>query len=288
MAVNIQWFPGHMAKAIRQFEENISVVDIVFEILDARIPFSSMNPEVKRISGDKPHLYILTKKDLADPNRTQDWLRYFRENGQPAIAVDAKTKFGIKNVLEVIEPILADKLQRERDKGMKTRPIRAVSVGVPNVGKSTVLNRLVNRKAAQVGNRPGVTKGQQWMKSNNGELELLDTPGILWPKFANQELANKLALTGAVKETAYSSDDIALYALDFFREFSPKSIMERYHLNESALELTTVDLLMEITSKIGMKDDYMRSSERIIQDVRSNKLRPFTLDLVSEVESNDD
>lgn len=248
MAVTIQWFPGHMAKAIRQFEENIGLVDIVFEIIDARIPYASQNPEVARITGEKPHLFILTKKDLADPRLTQRWLDSFKSKGQPAIAVDAKTKFNIGNVLSVISPLLSEKLAREEQRGMKKRPIRAISVGVPNVGKSTVLNRLVNRRAAQVGNRPGVTKGQQWLKAGK-ELELLDTPGILWPKFESQEIANKLALTGAIKDSVFASDDIALFGLNHFRETNPGQLKERYRLSDSDFDLSDVDLLLAINRK---------------------------------------
>uniref|UniRef100_UPI00403F8121 ribosome biogenesis GTPase YlqF n=1 Tax=Lentilactobacillus hilgardii TaxID=1588 RepID=UPI00403F8121 len=287
MAVTIQWFPGHMAKAIRQFEENIGLVDIVFEVIDARIPYASQNPEVARITGEKPHLFILTKKDLADPRLTQRWLDSFKSKGQPVIAVDAKTKFNIGNVLSVISPLLSEKLAREEQKGMKKRPIRAISVGVPNVGKSTVLNRLVNRRAAQVGNRPGVTKGQQWLKAGK-ELELLDTPGILWPKFESQETANKLALTGAIKDSVFASDDIALFGLSHFRETNPNQLKERYRLSDSDFDLSDVDLLLAITEKIGMRDDYERASNRIIQDIRGNKLGRFTLDDPEKVNQNDE
>lgn len=285
MAVTIQWFPGHMAKAIRQFEENVSLVDIVFEVIDARIPLTSQNPEVARITGGKPHLFILTKKDLADREATQRWLAYFKDHGQPAIAVDAKDHFNINDVLSVINPIMAPKLAREEQKGMKKRPIRAVSVGVPNVGKSTVLNRLVNRRAAQVGNRPGVTKGQQWLKAGK-KLELLDTPGILWPKFASQEIANKLALTGAIKDSVFASDDIALFGLKHFRARHRDQLMARYRLNDDDFALSDVDLLLLITKKLGMRDDYERASNRIIQDIRNNKLGGFTLDNLEELQPN--
>lgn len=285
MAVTIQWFPGHMAKAIRQFEENVSLVDIVFEVIDARIPLTSQNPEVARITGEKPHLFILTKKDLADREATQRWLAYFKDHGQPAIAVDAKDHFNINDVLSVINPIMSPKLAREEQKGMKKRPIRAVSVGVPNVGKSTVLNRLVNRRAAQVGNRPGVTKGQQWLKAGK-KLELLDTPGILWPKFASQEIANKLALTGAIKDSVFASDDIALFGLKHFRARHRDQLMARYRLNDDDFALSDVDLLLLITKKLGMRDDYERASNRIIQDIRNNKLGDFTLDNLEELQPN--
>ncbi len=287
MGVNIQWFPGHMAKAIRQFEENISLVDIVFEIVDARVPLSSMNPEVARISKNQPHLYIMTKRDLADENMTKKWLDYFKSINQPAIAIDTKSKFSSNDIVKVIEPILREKLEREQAKGMKKRPIRAITVGVPNVGKSTVLNRLVKRRAAQVGNRPGVTKGQQWLKAGS-QLELLDTPGILWPKFETQLQADKLALTGAIKEGIYHNDDVALYAIDFFRKYHKKQLMNRYHLNDVDLELSNPDLLLKITKNLGMKDDFEKASVRVIQDVRNNKITRFTLDDVEEVSLNNE
>ncbi len=287
MAVTIQWFPGHMAKAIRQFEENIRLVDVVFEIIDARIPASSQNPEVARITGDKPHLFILTKKDLADPRLTQSWLNYFKQHQQPAIAIDAKSNFNLGDVLSVISPLLKDKLAREEQKGMKKRPIRAISVGVPNVGKSTVLNRLVNRRAAQVGNRPGVTKGQQWLKAGKS-LELLDTPGILWPKFENQLIADKLALTGAIKDSVFASDDIALFGLNRFRADHVEALRDRYHLSAADLNQSDVELLLTITQKMGMRDDYERASNRLIQDIRGNKLGRFTLDVPREAASDDE
>ncbi|KRM93822.1 GTP-binding protein [Lentilactobacillus senioris DSM 24302 = JCM 17472] len=284
MAVTIQWFPGHMAKAIREFEENISLVDIVFELVDARAPYSTLNPEIARISANKPHLYILTKRDLADEKLTRQWLNYFHSQNSAAIAVDAKGKFGVKDILTAINPLLKDKLERELAKGMKPRPIRAIAVGVPNVGKSTVLNRLVKRRAAQVGNRPGVTKGQQWLKADN-HLELLDTPGILWPKFQDQLIADKLALTGAIKDSVYHSDDIALFGLEYFVAHYPQALQERYKLTEEDLELPTADLLLLITKNIGMRDDYERASNRIILDMRSKKVGPFTLDTLEDIDN---
>ncbi|WP_203638159.1 ribosome biogenesis GTPase YlqF [Levilactobacillus wangkuiensis] len=273
----IQWFPGHMAKAIRQMEENIHLVDIVFELVDARIPAASRNPEVVRIAKDKPHLIIMTKKDLADPQQTAAWLNYYRAQKQPAIAIDSRANVTPKQITKIAASILADKLAAEKEKGLKERPMRAMTVGVPNVGKSTLLNHLVQRKAAQVGDTPGVTKGQQWLRSSK-HLELLDTPGILWPKFKDQETAQKLALTGAIKDKLYASDDVALFALNFFRQYHEKALLDRYHLAASDLELSDVDLLLKITQKIGMRDDYDRASERLILDARRKKIGGFTLD----------
>ncbi|WP_367294956.1 ribosome biogenesis GTPase YlqF [Levilactobacillus yonginensis] len=278
----IQWFPGHMAKAIRQMEENVHLVDIVFELVDARIPASSRNPEVARIARDKPHLIIMTKKDLADPQQTAAWQRYYHSQNQAVIAIDSRANVTPKQITKIAASILADKLAAEKGKGLKERPMRAMTVGVPNVGKSTLLNHLVNHKAAQVGDTPGVTKSQQWLRSNKN-LELLDTPGILWPKFKDQETAQKLALTGAIKEKLYEKDDVALFALKFFRNYHRPALIDRYRLTDADLELNDVDLLMKITEKVGMRDDYLRASERLILDARHKKLGGFTLDRAPEV-----
>lgn len=280
----IQWFPGHMAKAIRQMEENVHLVDIVFELVDARIPAASRNPEVLRISRDKPHLVIMTKKDLADPQQTAAWLNYYRANDQPAIAIDSRANVTPKQITKLALNILGDKLAAERDKGLKERPVRAMTVGVPNVGKSTLLNHLVSRKAAQVGDTPGVTKGQQWLRSSK-HLELLDTPGILWTKFKDQETAQKLALTGAIKEKLYAKDDVALFALNFFRQYHAQPLAERYRLTADDLQLSDVDLLLKITANVGMRDDYERGSERLILDARRKKIGGFTLDRAPQLES---
>lgn len=272
----IQWFPGHMAKAIRQLEENLHVVDIVFELVDARIPQSSRNPEIERLIKDKPHLVIMTKSDLADPDQTANWIKQFKAQGVLAIAVDSKANITTKTVTRIAQSILADKLNNEQQKGLKERPIRAITVGIPNVGKSTLLNRLVNKRAAQVGDRPGVTKGQQWLRSSS-KLELLDTPGILWPKFDDEETGQALALTGAIKDQRFASDDVALYALKFFRQYYPKALQERYKLTEDDFDLSDVDLLLKLTKQFGMKDDYERASDRLILDIRKSKLGRYTL-----------
>ncbi|USS92740.1 ribosome biogenesis GTPase YlqF [Fructilactobacillus ixorae] len=282
MQSNIQWFPGHMAKAIRQFEANIKLVDVVFELVDARIPFTSINPEVSRISQGEPRLMILTKADLADPKLTQQWLRFFRTQGLVALAVDAKLTGVQKKIENAARTLLTTKLAAQSERGMERQTIKAICVGVPNVGKSTLLNQLVQRRSAPVGNRPGVTKGQQWL-TGNGHLELLDTPGILWPKFQNQTVAEELALTGAIRDSAYHSDDVALFALQFFRTTNPTVLQERYRLQASALELPAPELLLLITANLGMRDDYERASDRIITDVRKGKLGRFTLDEPQDV-----
>ncbi|CAJ1184532.1 ribosome biogenesis GTPase YlqF [Fructilactobacillus sanfranciscensis] len=282
MKSNIQWFPGHMAKAIRQFEENIKLVDIVFELVDARIPYTSINPEVKRISRDKPRLMILTKADLADPVMTKKWIEYFKSQGIRAIAIDSKVNGVRKKIENISEGILKDYLESQSNKGYDRKALKAICVGVPNVGKSTLLNQLVSKRSAQVGNRPGVTKGQQWLTSN-GKLVLLDTPGILWPKFQSQEIAEKLSLTGAIRESSFHSDDVALFALDFFKQNHREELKNRYHLTDVDFELSNPDLLLKITANLGMRDDYERASDRIINDVRKGKLGRYTLDFPDKI-----
>lgn len=283
MASNIQWFPGHMAKAIRQFEENVHLIDIIFELVDSRAPFSSINPEVSKIGVNKPKLLIMTKADLANPDQLKKWIDYFNDHGIPAIAIDSKNPKTRKIITKKAQDILAEKKQLQLEKGLERKAIKAICVGVPNVGKSTLLNQLVQKKSAAVGNRPGVTKGQQWLTSSK-ELELLDTPGILWPKFQNQEIAYKLAVTGAIKDSLLHMDDVALFALKYFRKNNVSQLKFRYRLIDQDLKLDNVDLLLKITSNLGMRDDYDRASQRIIIDIRRSKLGGFVLDGLDEID----
>lgn len=279
--LTIQWYPGHMAKARRQFQEKLKLVDIVFELVDARIPYSSQNPDLQKIIGDKPRLIILTKNDLADPRKTDTWLQYFKDNNIPAVAINAQQGVGMKEVVKLAKQVLAEKFERQRSKGMKPRAIRAVSVGIPNVGKSTVINRLAKRNVANTGNKPGVTKAQQWIKFEK-ELELLDTPGILWPKFEDQEVGRKLALTGAIKDQLLHLDDISLYGIEYLRTHYPNVLTERYGLSsESEKEASLPEILIEIGQKRGFKDDYERAAEMFIYELRDGKIGRFTFDDVS-------
>lgn len=283
MAV-IQWFPGHMAKALRQIREQMPLVDIVFELVDARVPYSSQNPEVALAAGDKPRLLIMTKTDLADQSRLDEWKQFFKEHDQPVLALDSRQNNVGKQVTAVSKSILRDKLAVEQAKGMKKRPIRAMCVGVPNVGKSTLLNHLVKKNVAQTGNRPGVTTGQQWLRSS-AELELLDTPGVLWPKFASQKQGTMLALTGAIKDSLFAKDDVALFALAYLRQQQPETLKKRYRLTDAdlAAEVANPDLLLTITQKMGFRDDYDRASERLIFDLRKGKLGPITLEVPADL-----
>lgn len=272
----IQWFPGHMAKALRQVKENLKSVDIVLELVDARLPESSRNPQLAEVLQDKPSIIVLTKMDLADPAETKRWINYYESMGQPAIAVNSNSG-NLKIIEKKIKEILADKLQSRKEKGIQNQKLRAMCIGIPNVGKSTLLNHLVKKNVAQTGNRPGVTKAQQWLKAGK-DLQLLDTPGILWPKFEDPLVGKKLALTGAIKDTLYAKDDVALYAVEHFILTNPDALAQRYRLTQSELEDTTVETLLAITRNMGFKEDYDRASERLIFEIRKGKLGRYTLD----------
>ncbi|HCM90141.1 MULTISPECIES: ribosome biogenesis GTPase YlqF [Vagococcus] len=280
--MTIQWFPGHMAKARREVSEKLKLVDIVLEIVDARLPISSRNPMLDSLIQQKPRIILLNKADLADPIETGRWQRYFEAQGHACLNINANEGKGIKKIVPKAKEILAEKIERQRLRGMKPRPIRAMCIGIPNVGKSTLLNRLAKRNMAKTGNTPGVTKGQQWLKTGN-ELELLDTPGILWPKFEDQEIGRKLALTGAIKDTLLHMDDLALFGLEYFKKHYPEQLGKRYQLTEKDLELSPVDILLLITEKRGFKDNYDRASIMVVQEIRDGRLGQYTLDRVEDL-----
>lgn len=282
MSQIIQWFPGHMAKAFRLMRENLKHVDIVFELVDARIPLSSRNPELDEVLGDKPRLIIMTKTDLADPERTSVWRTYFEGQGLTVVSLDTRGHKTPQIITKAARSVLADKWANLAEKGVQDKAIRALVAGVPNVGKSTLLNHLVTKNVAITGDRPGVTKKLQWLKTPTN-LELLDTPGVLWPKFADQRVGQHLAMTGAIKDQLINLDDIALSALKFFREYNPEAIVTRYHLNDDIWATKSdVDVLLTITQKLGFKDDYDRASERLLLDLRRGKLGRYTLELPSD------
>ena len=258
----IQWYPGHMAKAKREAIEKLKLVDVVIELVDARIPESSRNPIVNEIKGQKKQLMLLNKTDLADPIQTKKWMNYYQEEGIEVLTVEAKDGKGLNQVKAAIKALMAEEFEKLAAKGVRPRPIRLMVLGIPNVGKSTFINRMIQKNQAETANRPGVTKGQRWLKIGN-DFELLDTPGILWPKFDNQEIGNKLAVTGAI---------------NIFRTYYTDALRKPYGLSEADLELSDVDLLLLITKKLGFKDDYERASERIIFDIRGGKLGRYTLD----------
>lgn len=282
MAQILQWYPGHMAKAFRLMRENMKYVDIVFELVDARIPASSRNPELDEVLGQKPRLLVLTKTDLADPARTKEWVNYFESQGLAVVALDTRGHKTPQIMTKAAREVLADKWANLADKGVKDKAIRALVAGIPNVGKSTLLNHLVMKNVAITGDRPGVTKKLQWLKTPTN-LELLDTPGVLWPKFEDKRVGEHLAMTGAIKDQLINNDDVALGMLKFMRDYNPKAIIERYHLPEDSFDtMSDVDILLLITQRLGFKDDYDRAAERMLIDLRRGKLGRYTLEMPSD------
>ncbi|MDO4666375.1 MAG: ribosome biogenesis GTPase YlqF [Streptococcus sp.] len=281
----IQWFPGHMSKARRQVQENIKFVDFVTILVDARLPLSSQNPMLTKIVGDKPKLMILNKVDLADPVLVKEWCRFYEKEGIKTLAINSKEQSTVKKVTETAKQLMSEKLQRLKEKGIQKSTLRTMIIGIPNAGKSTLMNRLAGKKIAVVGNKPGVTKGQQWLKSNK-DLEILDTPGILWPKFEDAEVALKLALTGAIKDNLLPMDDVTIFGLNYFKEYYPERLLERY--KGILLEEETPEIIVQLTKKMGFKDDYDRFYQLFVKDVRDGRLGRYTLDKVEDIHNGDD
>ena len=280
----IQWFPGHMSKARRQVQESIKFVDFVTILVDARLPLSSQNPMLTKIVGDKPKLLILNKADLADPTLTKEWQAYFESQGIKTLAINSKEQSAVKKVTEAAKKLMADKLARQRERGIQIETLRTMIIGIPNAGKSTLMNRLAGKKIAIVGNKPGVTKGQQWLKSNK-DLEILDTPGILWPKFEDEIVALKLALTGAIKDNLLPMDEVTIFGLNYFKEHYPKALQERF--KQLDLELEAPDMIMDMTQKLGFREDYDRFYSLFVKEVRDGRLGRYTLDTLEELDGHD-
>jgi len=282
--MTIQWFPGHMAKARREVTEKLKLVDIVFELIDARLPLSSRNPMIDEVIHQKPRLLILNKMDLADETETARWIRYFEAQGMRAVAINSFEGRGLQTVIKAAKEILEPKLERMRSRGIRPGAMRAMIVGIPNVGKSTLINRLAKKNIAKTGNTPGVTKAQQWIKYEK-ELELLDTPGILWPKFEDKEVGFKLALTGAIKDKIVNMEDLAVYGLRFLEENYPARLTDRYGLT------TVGDEILPIFEKIGSlrkvytvggEVDYDKVAELIVRDIRNEYLGKLTFDFTAQ------
>lgn len=280
----IQWFPGHMSKARRQVQENIKFVDFVTILVDARLPLSSQNPMLTKIVGDKPKLLILNKADLADPVRIKEWQSYFESQEIPTLSINSKEQSAVKKVTDAAKKLMADKLARQKERGIRIETLRTMIIGIPNAGKSTLMNRLAGKKIAIVGNKPGVTKGQQWLKSNK-DLEILDTPGILWPKFEDETVALKLALTGAIKDNLLPMDEVTIFGLNYFKEHYPEDLTARF--KQLDLSQEAPDMIMDMTQKLGFRDDYDRFYSLFVKDVRDGKLGRYCLDTVGELDGND-
>ncbi|WP_040948637.1 ribosome biogenesis GTPase YlqF [Gorillibacterium massiliense] len=283
--MTIQWFPGHMTRARRQIEEKLKLIDVAIELLDARIPLSSRNPMIDTILKGKPRLVLLNKQDLADPRATAEWVDYFKNNGLEALPIDANSGNRVKEIVPRCKELMAAKIAQQIKKGIKPRPIRALIVGIPNVGKSTLINQLAGKKAAVTGDKPGVTKGQQWIRTND-DLELLDTPGILWPKFEDQAVGVRLAATGAIRDEVLHSEDIVFYAIRYMLPQYAKELSERYDADAS-FDPNDNEAIIGFMEAVGRKRgclisggrvDLEKASNILLRDLRDGKIGRITLE----------
>ena len=278
--MHFQWYPGHMTKAKRMMQENIKLIDVVIELVDARIPISSKNPDIDDLAKNKSRIILLNKNDLASKEKTEEWKKYFEEKGFHVAMVNSKNGNGVKSVQNIVMEACKEKIERDRKRGIKNRPIRAMIVGIPNVGKSTFINSYAGKACAKTGNKPGVTKGKQWIRLNKN-IELLDTPGILWPKFEDQMVGLRLALIGSIKDEILNIDELAVELIKILKESYPGTLKERYEVNEES-EIT--DIIFEIAKnrkclQKGGEVDYSKACALLIDDFRSGKLGRITLEL---------
>jgi len=283
--MNIQWFPGHMTKAQRMIEENIKMVDAVCEILDARIPNSSRNPDIDRLAAGKPRLVILNRIDLADPRITAQWKKYFESKGMAILETDAKSGKGVNGFAPAVRRLLSDKLKEYEAKGQVGRPLRVMILGIPNVGKSTFINKVAGRKAAIAGDKPGVTRGKQWINIDSG-LDLLDTPGILWPKFDSQEVGEMLAITNAIKADVLDKETLGANFMLRLRHMYPKAIEERYKFQPDP-DMNGYELLEQAAKKRGFlvsrgEYDIERMANTLLGEYHDGKLGRLSLELPDE------
>lgn len=271
---NIQWFPGHMAKAKREISQMMKLVDLVIELKDARIPYSSTNPMINEIIGNKPRLILLNKSDMADKSITKKWIDYYKKNNIIALDIDSITGYNIKNIIPYAKIVLTDEFRKREARGIKKTSIRAMILGIPNVGKSTLINKLAKRKAVNVGDKPGVTKTQSWIKISP-ELDLLDTPGILWPKFEDKEVGIKLAMCGSIKDDILDLEALSINSLDYLKENYPDSLKNRYNLED--ISISSNEILEVIAKKRGciLKGgipDLERVEKLIMNELRDLKI----------------
>ena len=279
--MQFQWYPGHMTKAKRQMQEDIKLVDLVIELVDARIPMRSRNPDIDELGKNKARLILLNKADLADDRQLEAWMNFFKEKGYFAVRLDARSKAGMKNVQNVIMDACAEKIERDRKRGIKNRPVRAMVVGIPNVGKSTFINSFAGKACAKTGNKPGVTKGKQWIRLNKG-VELLDTPGILWPKFEDQSVGLKLALIGSIKDEILNIDEMSLELIRFLQERYKELLTARYEgIDVDAKPVEILEQIAELRGciKKGGDIDYTKTANLLLDEFRSGMIGRITLEL---------
>lgn len=282
--MQFQWYPGHMTKAKRQMQEDIKLIDLVIELVDARIPLSSRNPDIDELGKNKSRLILMNKSDLADEAVSREWAEFFKKKGYYVVSLDSRSKAGMKNVTAVVMEACKEKIERDRKRGIKNRPVRAMVVGIPNVGKSTFINSYAGKACAKTGNKPGVTKGKQWIRLNKN-VELLDTPGILWPKFEDQMVGLRLALIGSIKDEILNIDELSLELIKILTTNYPGVLSERYSTEENALkeDVEPVEILKQIAENRkciskGNELDYSKAAALVIDEFRSGKLGRITLE----------
>lgn len=287
-AVDIQWFPGHMAKTRRLMKENLPLVDVVVEITDARVPASSRNPEMKNLVGGKPRVVVLNKCDMADEALTAEWIEYYRTNGVRAVAMDCRSGKGLNRLVPTVKEVMKKELEKRAAKGMEGKPIRMMIVGIPNVGKSSFINRVAGGKRAKVEDRPGVTRGKQWVTLEKG-IDLLDMPGVLWPKFDDKTVGEHLAFTGAIKDDILDTELLAMRLADLLNREYHSLLCERYRLtDEETADIEPYDLLSLIGAKRGMKIsggevDTERAAAMLLDEFRGGKIGRMTLEMPNEL-----
>ena len=279
--MNYQWYPGHMTKARRMMQENIKLIDLVIELVDARIPISSRNPDIDELGKGKSRIILLNKSDLADPVWNKKWVEYFSNQGMGVMEINSRTGMGIKSIQGLVQEVCKEKIERDRKRGIVNRPVRAMVVGIPNVGKSTFINSFAGKACAKTGNKPGVTKGKQWIRLNKG-LELLDTPGILWPKFEDQQVGMRLAFIGSMNDEILIPDELACDLIGAIKELYPKSLQERYEADPAGKPIEILEAVAESRKCYakGEQLDLGKAAGILIDDFRSGKLGRITLERI--------
>lgn len=281
--MNYQWYPGHMTKAKRMMQENIKLIDLVIELVDARIPLSSRNPDIDELGKNKSRIILLNKSDLADAGYNKKWAEYFKEKGFYVLEINSKSGAGIKSIHGIVQEACKEKIERDRKRGILNRPVRAMVVGIPNVGKSTFINSFAGKACTKTGNKPGVTKGKQWIRLNKN-LELLDTPGILWPKFEDQIIGMRLAFIGSINDEILHIDELAMDLIRFLQENYKGALEKRYETEESgdALEMLKSICVSRHCYLKGEEPDVQRAAGMVMDDFRSGKLGRITLEFPAE------
>ncbi|MBQ8596693.1 MAG: ribosome biogenesis GTPase YlqF [Lachnospiraceae bacterium] len=277
--MNYQWYPGHMTKARRMMQENIKLIDLVIEVVDARAPLSSRNPDIDELGKNKFRIILLNKADLADPKYNALWTEYFKKRGFLVQEINARSGAGIKNIQALVQEACKEKTERDRKRGIVNRPVRAMVVGIPNVGKSTFINALAGKACTKTGNKPGVTKGKQWIRLNKN-LELLDTPGILWPKFEDQKVGERLAVIGSINDEILHMDELAVLVITYLQKEYPGLLKERYQieLNEDAYRTLEAICIVRKCFQKGEEPDTLRAAGMVLEDFRSGKIGRITLE----------